>query len=95
MHHVWLQVEAAAAQPRGEAVALVLRAAEVIERTGRPISGPWTPETHQFFPAEARARAVPALLVYRHVCEALALGDNEQVALRDAWLVGVMPHAME
>ena len=67
--------------------ALLLEAAE-----------PWSPHTHELFPAAARARAVELTLLGELLCRSdgmhAMLGGGER-ALMDVWRDCVVPHAVE
>jgi hypothetical protein len=62
-------------------------------------AAPWSPKTHALFPAGAKARAVALLrigwLLARRFQDVFAGTAEVEVALRDAWLGHVMPHAIE
>ena len=66
------RLRAEGSAPAGSAADLVLRAAE-----------PWSPQTHQLFPSEARARAVE-----------LTLLGSQLERWTDVWMVFVVPYAV-
>jgi hypothetical protein len=66
----------------GTAAHLVLRAA-----------GPWSEQTHELFPVDARARAVELLLL-GHRLSRQERFFGQEMALFDAWMHHMMPHAV-
>jgi ankyrin repeat protein len=62
-------------------------------------AAPWSPMTHALFPAGAKARAVELMrigwLLARRLQGDFAHATQVEVALRDAWLGHVMPHAIQ
>ena len=66
--------------PQGSAAWLVVQASQ-----------PWSPKTHAFFPAQARARAVELLLVGVALARSARCSGS---AIEDVWVDSVMPHAI-
>ena len=66
----------------GTAAKLVLEAA-----------APWSPESHQLWPAPKRARAA-CLVRLGHALSLQPFFAGEEQALRDLWRTSVMPQAM-
>jgi ankyrin repeat protein len=62
-------------------------------------AAPWSPLTHALFPAGAKARAIELVrigwLLARRLQGDVAGTSHVEVAIRDAWLGHVMPHAIE
>ena len=60
---------------------------------------PWSQQTHALFPAAARARAVELMLLgHRLSRESMQWGPSfvgAEVSLFDAWMVGVLPQAVQ
>ena len=60
---------------------------------------PWSQQTHALFPAAARARAVELMLLgHRLSRESVQWGPSfvgAEVSLFDAWMVGVLPQAVQ
>ena len=73
--------ELAAAHQSGGAAQLVVRAA-----------APWSPETHELFPAAARARVPCLLWLGKQLSKELRVGGAGGV--KDLWVPHVMPHAV-
>ena len=71
------RLRAEGSAPAGSAADLVLRAAE-----------PWSPQTHQLFPSEARARAVELMLL------GARFSREDRSAIGDVWMAFVVPHAV-
>jgi hypothetical protein len=81
------RLRAEGSAPAGSAADLVLRAAE-----------PWSPQTHQLFPSEARARAVELTLLGAQLSREARFekedNSNAAVAVWDVWMGFVVPHAV-
>jgi ankyrin repeat protein len=81
------RLRAEGSTPPGSAADLVLRAAE-----------PWSPQTHQLFPSEARAQAVELMLLGAQLSreERFEKEDdpNAGIAVWDVWMGFVVPHAV-
>ena len=76
------RLDAAGNAAEGTAAHLVLRAA-----------GPWSEQTHELFPVDARARAVQLLLLgHRLSREERFFG--QEMAFVDTWMNHVMPQAV-
>ena len=71
------RLRAEGSAPAGSAADLVLRAAE-----------PWSPQTHQLFPSEARARAVELWLL------GVQFSRDDRSAIGDVWMAFVVPYAV-
>ena len=89
-------------QPPGHDVLTALEVAEQLCDAGRApagspaalvldVSRPWSPATHQLFPAAARKRAVTLLMLGRQLSAAFA---RESESFFDAWREHVLPHAV-
>ena len=81
------RLRAEGSAPAGSAPNLVLRAAEL-----------WSPQTHQLFPSEARARAVEHVLLGARFSREDRFekedDPNAAIAMWDVWMGFVVPHAV-
>ena len=76
-------MDAAGDAPEGSAAYLVLRASE-----------PWRPQTHEYFPEAARARAVELMVIGHRLEREDRFAGAAAVALWDAWMGHVVPQAV-